>query len=656
MNKWRPWWLLAVLFLLIATPAAAQTPPITFEDPLPSTAVWPNPVEATVLNNTTQTLMVTIQMPDLRDTATGAVIPVADVLQPLAPSVTIPPAGEASLVFLVNEAYAPTPGELVGSLVLSVPSHNAVLRKPISLVVSPPSVKAVTLPALVPAVESWTLSAVRVFPFVRPLCLRGLLAGCTLPLERVAGAVEAPYTIGQLTNEAGGGIEVTLLGVDSTESARLLLDFDRRWGYVGTYAGTVNLVGQGEPTGQDLATTDVTVHVKDIVVWPLLVLWVGIAIARQAQYYITVRRRTLSLLEQLNKTGLEFAKLRKSVHGYTVADDFQSQRDELETRIRLWDRTHYGNSTEQELHQLEAEILAPLADLERQLQLWAQFREKLDRLGRRLLQNAKPAIQAAERPTDVDLEEPRFYTSARLLLRGTKLQMSQVPDYASRVDDAAELASKWGELEHLAVLVKNAIRELGQPDIELSESETEMLEAARHHLNSAARDLWEAQNLADLRTRETETELVAAQDLARRLLDPFVYYAGAEIATPREMEAEGAEPEAYPAQIMGKLAPMARVFALIDTFRLPRLDFNAYQRLSSDEERTTYVQRALVFGERTVTAVAVVTALLFGLERYFTSNFGTTADYLALFTSGLAAKAGLEIANAVLGRLLKPRE
>ena len=243
--------------------------------------------------------------------------------------------------------------------------------------------------------------------------------------------------------------------------------------------------------------------------------------------------------------------------------------------------------------------------------------------------------------------------------------MPQIPDYGERIDKAAEIASSWGQLYELAILVRDAIRELSRSGVELSESEREMLETARHHLNSAARDLWEAPNLDDLRRRDTENELTSAQETTRRLMDPFVYYAGSELTaqlqalTPTAKDGGTEMGEAlgsFPMEVLGKLPPMVRAYARIEAFRLPRLNFEAYGALKSGAERLAFVKRALLLGERTVTGAALITSVIAGLDRYFSTNFGSLSDYLALLTWGLAAKAGLELANAALSHLLSLRD
>ena len=668
MKRSGVWLMVALLVLGAVGPVGAQTTPlIAFADPLPVTAAWPSAVEATILNNTTQTLNVTVQLTDLKETQSGTILSASEFWQPVSPSIAIPPAGEAAIVLAMNNETRPVPGEYTGSLVLSVPAQNAVLRKPITVVIDPADAALQQAPALSPAVESWTLNAVRILPFTRPLCLRGLSFGCTLPLAETGASIEQATVAGHLTNERGGGLTVTLRDAEPSGNAELDLAFDRRWGYTGTYIGSINLAGAAiEPGTADEGpgTVALTVHVKDIVVWPLGALWLGIVLARQAQHFLTVRRQTLDLLRRLNDAGLKFAKMRKSVHGYSVAEDCQARKSALEGRIKAWDREHYGPPTAGQRLELESTILAPLVELEKDIETWGQFRAKLDRLGRKLLQEAHPATQEAERPAGIDLEEPRFYTAGRQLLRGTKLQIAQVRDYADKIDDLAELAGAWGELQRLAVLVRDAIGELNAPNIDLSDGEKEMLEAARHHLNSAARDLWEVPSLANLRERETENELKAAQELTRRLMDPFVYYAGSELTAQLgigeadfEMALEAGEgAKGFPIRILSLLRPMMRTYARIDTFRFPRLDFDVYQALQTDQERAAYTMRVLMFGERTITALAILTALLVGLERYFTTDFGSTADYLALFTSGLVTKAGWEVVNMVLSRLLPGNE
>jgi hypothetical protein len=239
--------------------------------------------------------------------------------------------------------------------------------------------------------------------------------------------------------------------------------------------------------------------------------------------------------------------------------------------------------------------------------------------------------------------------------------MPQVPEYAERIDKASDLAASWGELAELAMLVRDAIRELSKPTIDLSLSEHEMLETARHHLNSAARDLWEASNLDDLRQRNTEKELTAAQEITRRLMDPFVYYAGSGIdrerdVTPGTPDVSSGSLASFSIEELGKLPSMVRTYARVEAFQLPRIGLDTYQTLTGDNERLVYVKRALLFGEQTVTWIALFTSTIAGLERYFTPNFGSPADYLALLTWGLATKAGLELANAVLTRLYPQRE
>ncbi|MCJ7549291.1 MAG: hypothetical protein MUQ30_06390, partial [Anaerolineae bacterium] len=152
-------------------------------------------------------------------------------------------------------------------------------------------------------------------------------------------------------------------------------------------------------------------------------------------------------------------------------------------------------------------------------------------------------------------------------------------------------------------------------------------------------------------------ELKAAQELTRRLMDPFVYYAGSELTAQlgideADFDMASEAGEGFPIRILSRLRPMMRTYARIDTFRFPRLDFDVYQALQTDQDRAAYAMRILIFGERTITALAILTALLVGLEHYFTTDFGSTADYLGLFTSGLVTKAGLEVVNMVLSRLL----
>ena len=650
----RRWLIIATLLSLVglmSAPVGAQAPlPIAFGDPEPSVANWPEAITATLLNNTTDTLEVTVEFTDFVAEESEETWPSAELLRSYPATITIGPAGQASLMAVLSREVPLAPGRYTASLVLAVPSHDAVLRKDVIVAVPTSTISS----AGAPAVETWTLNAVRILPFIDPICLRGLATGCTLPLAATGEVSQASTRVGYLANPRGGGLAIDLDDARSADAAaRLRLAFDRRWGLTGTYEGTLDLAPQDAGQG-DVA---LTVNVKDIILWPLLTLLLGLAAARFAQRYLTVRRTTLRLLRRLNATGLTFAKLRKSVHGYTVAEDFHAQKGRLDEAIRAWDRGHFGSLTDEEREHFQATILTPLEELEQQTEIWAEFRDRLDRLGRRLLHNARPAIDQAEPPADIELEEPRFYTAARELLRGTKMQMAQVSALARRIDNAAELAVLWGELSQLTVLVRDAIGELHKPGVELSESEAEMLETARHHLNSAARDLWEATDLDDLQRRETQHELVTAQDLTRRLMDPFVYYAGSELTDQiRALEDEAGETaatESFAIQVLGKLQPLVRAYARLEAFRLPHLDLSVYTSLSTDAERSAFTERALLVSERSIAVIALVTALIGGLDRYFTTSFGSLADYLALLTWGLATKAGLDVANVLLSRVAR---
>ncbi|MGC9523736.1 MAG: hypothetical protein ACP5HG_17930 [Anaerolineae bacterium] len=659
-------WVVALVTLLlavIAAPAHAQVgPPLSFESPSPGSVVWPNAIEATVLNNTTEPLVVTMEITNFTEPQTGVTLPSNTLLEPYAPSLTLPPAGQATVTLPLAAQTPPAPGSYSGSLVFLVPDYNAVLRKPLTILVPLPAAEmaqAPTPPPLSAVVDTWTISAVRVLPFLRPVCLRGLALGCTMPVEVSGTLPDRPVTLGHLTNERGGGLTVTLKRVDERENARLAVAFDRAWGLTGAYGGRIDL-----PAADAAATesVDLTVTVKDIIIWPLLSLALGVMLARYVQRRVTVHRDVQELLSRLDNVSDQFDRLRKSIRGYSVAEDFQARRQALEEALLQWDRAHYGWPNPEEQTRFQTEIVAPLEGLEAQMDVWAGFQEKLERLRTVLELEATPAIEQAARPNDIDLDAPRFYTAAYDLLEGAPIALSQVPEHAARIEGATALAASWGELDQLASLVRQAVGDLNAVEAHLGDGEREMLDRARHDLNSAVRDLWEARDLRELQQRHTQVELESAQELTRRLMDPFVYYAGSETATEAEAPApqaggeQDAAPESHAAAGIN-FRSMARIYTHIADHRLPRLD---YDRLAPSEaaiNRTTvsaisHAARPLLFGERAVATGAVTIAVLAGLARYASTNFGSLADYLALFTWALAAKAGLEVANYTVSRLV----
>ena len=115
MKRSGVWLITALLVLGAVGPVVAQTTPlIVFADPLPVTAAWPSVVEATILNNTTQTLNVAVQLTDLKETQSGTILSAGEFWQPTPTSIAIPPAGEAAIVLGMNTETRPVPGEYIG--------------------------------------------------------------------------------------------------------------------------------------------------------------------------------------------------------------------------------------------------------------------------------------------------------------------------------------------------------------------------------------------------------------------------------------------------------------------------------------------------------------------------------------------------------------
>ena len=740
---------LILMLLLLSSPAHGQElpSPLGFDNPGAVTVIWPAPIRVTVNNNTTDRIVAMIHVTNLTDPATEATLLADETITDLPSSITLESAGQSRLSLTLARGIQPRPGAYTGSIVISEPSRNIVLRKSVTVIV--PEERGMPMP--VPAVQTWTLNALRIFPFTNPICLRGLSFSCTLPVLDTGGTYELPVLLGYLSNERGGGLAVTLTGTSAaraaahrgaapvsaaaqdatrtsapsaTHNARLALAFvDEhgalpRWGLTGVYAGQLQLGSTSntlpntdQPAPPD-RNVDLTITVKDIFLWPILVLILGVWAAREAQRYLTVHRDTRGLLIRLDAASRQFAEVRASIYGYTVREDFLARRQQLETQIKAWDRAHFGVPTAAEQERFNQLIADPLAALESHVAVWSTFRDKLDRLRRKMEHAAKPAIQQAEVPTGLTVEiqsgglpshpEPRFFTVARSLLQGCQVELGQLPNIARRIDQAADISTVWGEYDQMVTLVRDGLRQLYSPAVELSISEEELLERARHHLNSAARDLWEARDLAELRERETHAELAEARDIVQRLLDPFVYYAGAEetahpLPSPEHPSTDQAERgnlpkrevpdvtaipgatailgaavsgttavrgaavpgaafapddgasllDSYPTPAVAFLKPLVRSYARLNTYHLPGLDAERSRTRPTSATRTTSRETAVV-GERTVTWAALITALIAGLNYYAATQFGTFADYLTLFTWAFAIKIGLELANALL--------
>lgn len=76
--------ILATLLLTLAAAGsvvAQSTLPIAFSDPAPSVVLWPEPIETTILNNTTVSLVVSLQFTAFSNEETGSEYPAVELLQ-----------------------------------------------------------------------------------------------------------------------------------------------------------------------------------------------------------------------------------------------------------------------------------------------------------------------------------------------------------------------------------------------------------------------------------------------------------------------------------------------------------------------------------------------------------------------------------------------
>jgi hypothetical protein len=208
----------------------------------------------------------------------------------------------------------------------------------------------------------------------------------------------------------------------------------------GTYAGTI--IGAGS-AGE---TVRLVVRASDFVLWPILVLAIGIVLATLSKHYIGVgrpvlelRRRVLSLADLFALAETEFARTARPPTGHaliastlSIKGDFDRRRETLKQAIEAVPRPLVGTFDASDPR--FKELLDAANRLENAAQRWAAFGATLadvDGPARALITAARAVpdpVPASRR------SKPQSVQRLRVLLRAGALDVDQLDSQQAAIE------------------------------------------------------------------------------------------------------------------------------------------------------------------------------------------------------------------------------
>jgi hypothetical protein len=562
----------------------------------------------------------------------------------------LPQSGIRPVELPINAGKALEAGTYTGTLIVSEATHNIVIRKAVNLTIPDPSAEEAAL--LTPGVSTLTVTVYRLWPLA--FVNQGLSCArhCYLPIEKITGEITGSKQIGYLSSDTGGVMHVSVDEYSEEKGARLKLDFAGDLSRVGKYSGKLDFL----PANKEAGDVTLTVNVTDIILWPVLVLLAGIALAVWAQHYTGVHRKVVVLVERHANAQKKFEGLPQSIHGYKISASLTEKFDGLLETLRGLDKAYFDKFDEEQKY---TNAVAELETLEAQVDAWEKFDAELTAL-RAALDKLKPVVDIAERPSaealpDPDLVHPVFFTTASSLLEGKAITLDEFTKLRADVEGATKLAGEWEELERLAQWSRGRITVLRENYETMTEKEKERLDEAHQSVNSAWFDLWLAKNEEQITASGARSEILIAKDTVWRLSHRF----GA--PTPEPPPPTMIRVFAYipgmnlvePPETAGEAQPVKH-YAFM---RIPLPEISLDQLPAEPEKRAVFARQAIHRGDKSILYIAIVTALVTGLTTvYFPKNFGTLPDYLTTLIWGAGTKAALEGLSAALNAIFSQRK
>ena len=234
----------------------------------------------------------------------------------------------------------------------------------------------------------------------------------------------------------------------------------------GTYAGDLTLAEDPAKV-----TYNLTVTAKDIVVWPIVVIAVGIWLAYMVKRYIGVLRVTWTLRLQESAIAVAFRQAQmaflETAHGqpfaaYSIAANVAALRQAVRASLTQIEKSP-ASVLDSNNSQYQS-ILTNLTALQNGIAQWPDLATTLDELSTSLAACGESIVIANIEPPN-DPGEPAFFASARQTLQGAAVTLAGLPGIQQNAAALLALAKLWpAARQHVADLTA-LYRSLNQPGL-----------------------------------------------------------------------------------------------------------------------------------------------------------------------------------------------
>ena len=485
-----------------------------------------------------------------------------------------------------------------------------------------------------PAVSKFTIVAWRLVPFTRLWC-----AQARVPLKDsdfLPGSTDYPVSVGFVQKDTGGIASVLW---DQTESPSARTSPRARLSipdlpYAGKYEGEILFNKEENKTG----ALSLSVIAKDIAIWPILVVAVGIYIAFLTKRYLSVLRACWTLRKQEASLGDLFRGAQQrfvdATRGtpsaaYSIAADVEQQRNAILALLGAVERNQW--TTDLTGNAEYSKAVSSLQTLQTEIVSWSQLGTELNSLAQKLSDLSTVIDHKVVIPATLTSCEPAILAQAGNLLLGHVVQGTAIDPLRKAVAGATAFTQAWiGVNDRATGITAEFVRLRGSDG--LSDAQETILDTVHDQLVSAWTHLWDAQSSGDLGSiSATGGDLDSAEVSLMRI----------ESAREQRPMSSSATLDLLQLQAPQKIAAKSSA-AIFDITQLP----------ANDDRRYDLLAKAITLGDRGTAVLAFLIALLTGLNSYYLSKpFGTLQDYSTLFLWAVGTKASLDILTSVLDKL-----
>jgi hypothetical protein len=553
----------------------------------------------------------------------------------------LPAGGEISVAFKIASTEKIAGGQYSGQLTAYTTNPDTVVRVPVTLVAG---TKGTVSPK--PLVAKQTMQAVRWIPFVdETVAVRD-------PWIPLSSDVKADLKASDLALADGtilGGVAGDDRGVASIEFVGEVKELPDHVAGIkinafglngpGKYVGKIDLLPDDATAGE----VDFTVVAKDSILWVLICLVAGIALALWFRHWRGVARPVIRMgqaeagLRRRYRSALRSFKSkakRQPWRGYTTTGDFHSVAKELRASLDRIAKHGFDQMDADEAKQARAK----LASLDEHVKAWAGFDKELADLKRSLDEVDELGSPAGLLPAGAS-EEPAFSREGRTLLHGAKLTIEEFSEVKKRVASATKLAKEWPKLHDTVAIYAKRLKELEEHEDELDRDEIEAFHQARTQFVGAWTLMWEAESPEDAQDPDLEDRLLTAESQIAGLMSSL-----REPGKPAREWLAGAVFIDVPSDLQ------------LESILPPITAGGALEEAPSDPaRREEFFKAAIRTGDRWQVSFAAVVALFTGLTAlYWGKTWGTPVDYLTAFLWGLTTTAAIDLLAEAIRTYAEP--